>query len=116
MLNASITDPWSTSRKCPGGPMSDAVPAPVPAPLAIADALGTAATRLGLLAVPWLLTVTGSPVRYAVAATAALAGPYLLVCALARPPRRPGAAWVMSIADDLLAMVALLAVPLLPRD
>jgi len=100
--------------------MSDAapatVPAPVTAPLAIADALGTAATRLGLLAVPWLLTVTGSSVRYAVAATAALAGPYLLVCVLARPPRRPGAAWVMSIVDDLLAMVALLAVPLLPRD
>jgi len=100
--------------------MSDAapatVPAPVTAPLAIADALGTAATRLGLLAVPWLLTVTGSSVRYAVAATAALAGPYLLVCVLARPPRRPGSAWVMSIVDDLLAMGALLAVPLLPRD
>jgi len=96
--------------------MSEPASAAVPAPLAVADALGTAATRLGLLAVPWLLTVTGSPVRYAVAATAALAGPYLLVCALVRPPRRVATARMLSIVDDLLAMLALLAVPLLPRD
>jgi hypothetical protein len=115
----------------PGGAMTDPAPpaavpaqAAVPARLVVADALGGAATRVGLLAVPWLFALTGSGLPFVVAGTVALAGPYVLTCVLTPPPAgrpaRPGARSRTgrgpSIVADLLGMLVLVAVPVIPRE
>jgi hypothetical protein len=93
-----------------------AAAAVVPPALSVAEALGGTATRLCLLAVPWLFVLTGSGLPFTVAGTAALAGLYAVTCVLMRPPRRPGAARGLSTVADLLAMLVLLAVPLPRRE
>ena len=108
----------------PAPPAAPARPAAVPASLAVADALGGAATRVGLLAVPWLFALTGSGLPFVVAGTVALAGPYVLTCVLVPPPGRPAdrpgkrarTGRGPSIVADLLGMLVLLAVPVTGRE
>jgi MFS family permease len=81
--------------------------------LLVAETISTAGTRMSELALPWLvLTSTGSPVATGLVGTAEIA-PYVVLMALGAPLVDRLGGKRMAVVGNLVAGVAVLAVPLL---